>query len=108
MVIDEKQTDQMEDEKTLSEPEEAVPVPSRGVARKNARRARGRRGAASRARVVNTRIHSGRRQPVVPPTTSNEENNAILEETINTETEESPKKETSDSNVRVSGKEILF
>ena len=67
----------------------------RGMARRNARRARGRSrrgGAAARARVVSTRIYGGRRNAVVPSTADNDENNATLEETIQTETEESPKK----------------
>lgn len=76
------------------EAEESTAVSTRGVARRNVRRARGRRGAAGRARVVSTRIHGGRRPAVVHPKVTSEENNATLEETINTETEESPKKST--------------
>ena len=67
----------------------------RGVARKNVRRARGRRGAAARARVVSTRLHGTRRLPAAaaaPPAVDKEENNTTLEETISTEPEESPKK----------------
>ncbi len=74
-------------------PEESAPVSGRGVPRKHARRARGRRGgAAGRARVVSTRIVGGRRQAIVPPATVQEDNNATLDETVSTETEESPKK----------------
>ncbi len=112
------------------ETEESTPMSSgRGVARKNVPRARGRRAAAARVRVVSTRIHGGRRNPILPPTIDTEENNATLEETVSTETEESPKKtiatpkveekkskksETvtpsqinTDSNVRVSGKRVF-
>ena len=65
----------------------------RGVPRRNARRARGRRAAASgRARVVSTRIYGGRRNVVLPESTAQENNNTTLEETIQSETEESPKK----------------
>ena len=64
----------------------------RGVPRRAARRARGRRGGATRARVVSTRIHGGRRNAALPSSVIAEDNNATLEETVNTETEESPKK----------------
>jgi hypothetical protein len=77
--------------------DESVPVASRGhrgIARRNARRARGRRGGATRARVISTRIHGGRRPAALPSAIDNEDNNATLEETVNTETEESPKKST--------------
>jgi hypothetical protein len=78
-------------------PEESAAVSGRsqrGLPRKAARRARGRRGggAAARARVVSTRLHGGRRNAAVPASIDNDVNNATLEETVNTETEESPKK----------------
>jgi len=112
------------------ETEESALVSGRGVARKNVRRARGRRGAAARARVVSTRIHGGRRHAIVPSTVTNEGNNTTLEETVNTETEDSPKKSNltleikekkstvvpnkessqtnTSSNVRISGKRSLL
>ena len=82
MVIDEKQTESMDEEAEPTANEESVAaVPTRGVARRNVRRARGRRGgAAGRARVVSTRIHGGRRNAILPATTNNEENNTTLEE----------------------------
>ncbi|CAF4399027.1 unnamed protein product, partial [Rotaria sordida] len=72
-----------------------------------------------------TRIHGGRRNVTVPPAIDNQNNNTTLEETVNTETDESPQKlndaqpisptpaeETSspnqtntNSNIRVSGKQ---
>ena len=66
--------------------------PRRGVARKNARRARGRRGAAARARVLSTKIRGTRRQAQPTTTTTTTDNDATLEETVTTEPEESPKK----------------
>jgi hypothetical protein len=131
---DESAADAPEEEpesSALDAEEESALVSGRGVARKNVRRARGRRGAAARARVVSTRIHGGRRQPILPPTIANEGNNTTLEETVNTETEESPKKSNltpeikekkstvvpnkessqtnTSSNVRISGKiSLLF
>lgn len=92
----------------------------RGVPRRAVRRARGRRAGA---RVVSTRLHAGRRNAPIPKTNSIEDNNATLEETVNTEAEESPKKiatpvvteakttpsTSTDSNIRVSGKfKFLF
>lgn len=81
------------------EPDEAVVTTGRGqrgLPRKGARRARGRRGgAAARARVVSTRLHSTRRTgaaAAAAPSVEDDGNNATLEETVNTETEESPKK----------------
>ncbi len=131
---DESAADAPEEEpesSALDAEEESALVSGRGVARKNVRRARGRRGAAARARVVSTRIHGGRRQPILPPTIANEGTNTTLEETVNTETEESPKKSNltpeikekkstvvpnkessqtnTSSNVRISGKiSLLF
>ncbi len=131
---DESAADAPEEEpesSALDAEEESALVSGRGVARKNVRRARGRRGAAARARVVSTRIHGGRRQPILPPTIANEGNNTTLEETVNTETEDSPKKSNltpeikekkstvvpnkessqtnTSSNVRISGKiSLLF
>lgn len=65
----------------------------RGIPRRNARRARGRRGgAAARARVVSTRLHAGRRNAVASIAVENESINATLEETVNTEAEETPKR----------------
>jgi hypothetical protein len=84
-------------EEEEEETEESSPVSGRGqrgVPRRAGRRARGRRGGATRARVVSTRIHRGRRNALVPSTLDSEDNNATLEETVNTETEESPKKPT--------------
>lgn len=94
----ETQEDELEDEDETDEATVATGTTrgQRGVPRRAARRARGRRGgaAAARARVVSTRLHSGRRNAPIPTTNNAEDNNATLEETINTETEESPKKTT--------------
>lgn len=88
-----------ENEEGDEEVEESAPVSGRGqrgVPRRAARRARGRaRGGATRARVVSTRLHGGRRNVALPTTNSAEDNNITLEETLTTETEESPKKPTS-------------
>ncbi|CAF0802390.1 unnamed protein product [Adineta steineri] len=94
--VNEQEEEEEVEAEEAEEAEESGPVTGRGVARRNVRRARGRRrGTAARARVVSTRILGGRRNPVVPPTTSNEENNKTLEETVNTEPEESPEKPVS-------------
>lgn len=84
----------------VDETEESAPITSRGVARKNVRRARGQRAAAARARVVSTRLHGGRRQVPTRSKPVVEETNTTLEETVNTETEESPKKPTRTSPVK--------
>lgn len=71
-------------------------VAKRGMPRRNVRRARGRRGtgAAGRARVVSTKIYGGRRNQIAPASADNADNNATLEETIQSENEESPQKTT--------------
>ncbi len=92
LYINENQQDEGEEE---LEADESVPTsarPQRGIPRRAARRARGRRGGATRARVVSTRLHGGRRNAIIPSTLDNDDNNATLEETVTTETEESPKK----------------
>lgn len=95
--ISENQQEDVEGEVDDADEEAEGPIPvsgrgQRGVPRRAARRARGRRGGATRARVVSTRLHSGRRNAAIPATIDTEDNNATLEETINTEAEESPKK----------------
>ncbi len=94
--MSENQPDEAEGEGEEEETEESTVVSGRGqrgVPRRAARRARGRRGGgATRARVVSTRIHGGRRHAALPTTNDHEDNNATLEETVNTESEESPKK----------------
>ncbi len=95
--ISENQPDEGEDGEEELEAEKSAPTsgrPQRGIPRRAARRARGRRGGATRARVVSTRLHSGRRNAITPSTLDKEDNNATLEETVTTETEESPKKST--------------
>jgi len=98
LTIDTGENQQEEgEEEEEEETVESAPVSGRGqrgVPRRAARRARGRRGGATRARVVSTRLHGGRRNAILPSTIDNEDNNATLEETVNTETEESPKKST--------------
>jgi hypothetical protein len=97
LYINENQEDEGEDAEEELETEESAPTsgrPQRGIPRRAARRARGRRSGTTRARVVSTRIHGGRRNAIIPSTLDNEDNNATLEETVNTETEESPKKPT--------------
>ena len=97
------------DEEEEEETKEVGPVAGRGqrgVPRRAASRARGRRGGATRARVVSTRIHGGRRPAAVPAATGDEGNNATLEETVNTETEESPKKSIKTPDVEQKPKEI--
>ena len=95
MSIAESEENQLAEEEE-EEPEESLAVAGRsqrGLPRRAARRARGRRGgAAARARVVSTRIHGARRNAAVPSSIDNDVNNATLEETVNTETEDSPKK----------------
>ena len=86
-----------DDEEGGDETEESAPTSGRtqrGVPRRAARHARGRRGGAARARVVSTRIYGGRRNASVPAATNSEDNNATLEETVTTETEDSPTKAT--------------
>lgn len=90
-------SENQENEEGGEETEESAPASSRGkrgVPRRAARHARGRRGGATRARVVSTRIYGGRRNAAASATATNEDNNATLEETVNTETEESPTKST--------------
>ncbi|CAF5076876.1 unnamed protein product, partial [Rotaria magnacalcarata] len=94
-----KQEEEEEGDEPEAEEEEEIEEPAvvsgrgqRGIPRRTARRARGRRGGAARARVVSTRLHAGRRNAILPPTIDKESNNTTLEETVNTETEESPKK----------------
>ena len=87
-----------EEEKAMEESSPVSDRVQRGVPRRAARRARGRRGAAARARIVSTRLHGARRNALVPPVNDNESNNTTLEETVTTETEESPEK-TSTSHV---------
>ena len=94
-IVNKEDQEEEEDaggEDNEEETEGAVAVSGRGFPRKTARRARGRRGAGGRARVISTRLHSGRRNPIPPPAIKTEENNATLEETVSTEPEESPKK----------------
>ncbi|CAF0728236.1 unnamed protein product [Adineta steineri] len=90
---EENQQDEVDEEE---ETEESSSVSTRGgqrgVPRRAGRRARGRRGGATRARVVSTSLHRGRRNVTVPSTMDDEANNVTLEETVNTETEDSPKK----------------
>ena len=101
--VDEPLEENEEQGEEDQEAEEETEAPTsgrakRGVARKNVRRARGRRGAAAaRARVVSTRLHGTRRLPAAAPASAGnkEENNTTLEETISTEPEESPKKSIS-------------
>ncbi|CAF1197828.1 unnamed protein product [Adineta ricciae] len=89
---DEEEEEAAGGEENEEETEGAAAVSGRGFPRKTARRARGRRGAGGRARVISTRLHSGRRNPIPPPAIKTEENNTTLEETVNTEPEESPRK----------------
>ena len=84
------QDEELEEEESATGPSHAP----RGVPRKNARRARGRRVAGARARVVTKRLHGGRRNPVPPSTIDND---ATLEETINTDSEEPPMQSTAAS-----------
>ncbi|CAF4679914.1 unnamed protein product, partial [Rotaria sp. Silwood2] len=73
--------------------EESNVTSIRGVARKNVRRARSRRGGLTRrARVVSTRLHGTRHHTILPQIINKQINNTTLEQTVNTETEESPKK----------------
>lgn len=90
-------SENQEDEEETEETEDSAPTSSRGqrgMPRRAARHARGRRGGAARARVVSTRIYGGRRNPTATATATTEDNNATLEETVNTEAEESPTKPT--------------
>ncbi|CAF3611257.1 unnamed protein product [Rotaria socialis] len=90
---EEEEADEPEaEEEEIEEPGVVSGRGQRGIPRRTARRARGRRGGAARARVVSTRLHAGRRNAILPPTVDKESNNTTLEETVNTETEESPKK----------------
>jgi hypothetical protein len=106
LSIPDAEENQEEDEE--EETEKSAPVSGRGgrgVARRNVRRARGRRGTAARARVISTRIHGGRRNAILPSTVNNEENNTTLDETVSTETEESPQKTI--STPKIEGKETV-
>ncbi|CAF1392442.1 unnamed protein product [Rotaria sordida] len=82
--------------------EESTAISTRGVARKNVRRARTRRGGGTttRARVISTRLHGGRSHPILPPIIDNQGNNTTLEETVSTETEETPKKTNLTSEIK--------
>jgi hypothetical protein len=99
---DDKQEEVEEEEEEEEEAKEPVDTcetaPSRsqrGVPRRNARRARGRRvGAAVRTRVVSTRIYGARRNAIQPVNNDKETHNETLEETIQTESDESPMKTT--------------
>ncbi|CAF1294111.1 unnamed protein product [Rotaria sordida] len=84
------------------EEEEPTAISTRGVARKNVRRARTRRGGGTttRARVISTRLHGGRSHPILPPIIDNQGNNTTLEETVSTETEETPKKTNLTSEIK--------